>query len=112
MGLALLKLFNMNDDNNNNINEEIEVLIDKVRKSGGIKAAIKKLNQPTDEEEKQEVLVDGGNKSSGNKPIEKQEAREEDSHEEEDAAEVELRSLFKEAMDNMLPQDTPEEPSH
>ena len=75
LGLALLKLFNMSDDNNNNINEEIEVLIDKVRKSGGMKAAIKKLNQPTDEEEKQEVLVDGGNKSGGNKQIEKQEAR-------------------------------------
>ena len=86
----------MNDDNNNNnIDEDIEVLIDKVRKSGGIKAAIKKLSQPTDEEEKQEVLVDGGNKSGGNKQIEKREARvevrEEDSHDEEDANEVELR---------------------
>ena len=113
LGLALLKLFNMNDDNNN-IDEEIELLIDKVRKSGGIKTAIKKLNQPTDEEEKQEVLVDGGNKSSGNKQIEKQEARvevrEEDSHDEEDASEVELRHLFEEAMENMPPQDTPEEP--
>jgi hypothetical protein len=114
LGLALLKLFNINDDNNNNIDEEIEVLIDKVRKSGGIKAAIRKLNQTTDEEEKQEVLVDRGNKSSGNKQIEKQEARvvvrEEDSHNEEDANEVELRRLFKEAMENMPPQDTPEEP--
>ena len=114
LGLALLKLFNMNDDNNNNIDEEIELLIDKVRKSGGIKTAIRKLNQPTDEEEKQEVLVDGGNKSSGNKQIEKQEARvevrEEDSHDEEDANEVELRRLFEEAMENMPPQDTPEEP--
>jgi len=115
LGLALLKLFNMNDDNNdNNINEEIELLIDKVRKSGGIKAAIRKLNQTTDEEEKQEVLVDGSNKSSGNKQIEKQEARvvvrEEDSHNEEDANEVELRRLFNEAMENMPPQDTPEEP--
>ena len=113
LGLALLKLFNMNDDNNN-IDEEIELLIDKVRKSGGIKAAIRNLNQPTDEEEKQEVLVDGGNKSSGNKQIEKQEARvevrEEDSHDEEDASEVELRRLFEEAMENMPPQDTPEEP--
>jgi hypothetical protein len=113
--LPLYNLFNMNDDNNdNNINEEIELLIDKVRKSGGIKAAIRKLNQTTDEEEKQEVLVDGGNKSSGNKQIEKQEARvvvrEEDSHNEEDANEVELRRLFNEAMENMPPQDTPEEP--
>ena len=49
LGLALLKLFNMNDDNNNNnIDEEIELLIDKVRRSGGIKAVIRKLNQPTD----------------------------------------------------------------
>jgi hypothetical protein len=117
LGLALLKLFNMNDDNNNNnINEEIEVLIDKVRMSGGIKAAIKKLSQPKDEEEKQEVLVDGGNKSSGNKQIENLEARvevrEEDSHDEEDAAEVELRHLFEEAMENMPPQDTPKELSH
>jgi hypothetical protein len=113
LGLALLKLFNMNDDNNN-IDGEIELLIDKVRKSGGIKTAIRKLNQPTDEEEKQEVLVDGGNKSSGNKQIEKLEGRvevrEEDSHDEEDANEVELRRLFKEAMENMPPQDTPEEP--
>ena len=113
LGLALLKLFNMNDDNNN-IDGEIESLIDKVRKSGGIKTAIRKLNQPTDEEEKQEVLVDGGNKSGGNKQIEKQEARvevrEEDSHDEEDASEVELRRLFEEAMENMPPQDTPEEP--
>ena len=97
----------MNDDNNNNnIDEDIEVLIDKVRKSGGIKAVIKKLSQPTDEEEKQEVLVDGGNKSSGNKQIEKREARvevrEEDSHDEEDANEVELRHLFEEAMENMF----------
>ena len=79
-----------------------------------IKCASLELNQPTDEEEKQEVLVDGGNKSSGNKQIEKQEARvevrEEDSHDEEDANEVELRRLFKEAMENMPPQDTPEEP--
>ncbi|HET7284441.1 MAG TPA: hypothetical protein VFI70_07120 [Nitrososphaeraceae archaeon] len=114
LGLALLKLFNMNDDNNNNIDEEIEVLIDKVRKSGGIKAVIRKLNQTTDEEEKQEVLVDRGNKSSGNKQIEKQEARvgvrEEGSHDEEDANEVELRRLFKEAMENMPAQDNPEEP--
>jgi DNA repair exonuclease SbcCD ATPase subunit len=116
LGLALLKLFNMNDDNNNNnnIDEVIELLIDKVRKSGGIKAAIKKLSQPIDEEEKQEVLVDGGNKSSGNKQIEKQEGRvevrEEDSHDEEDASEVELRHLFEEATGNMPPQDTPEEP--
>ena len=95
----------MNDDNNN-IDEDIEVLIDKVRKSGGIKAAIKKLSQPTDEEEKQEVLVDGDNKSGGNKQIEKREARvevrEEDSHDEEDASEVELRSLFDKAMENMF----------
>jgi hypothetical protein len=112
LGLALLKLFNMNDDDNNNINEEIEVLIDKVRKSGGIKASIKKLNQPTDEEEKQEVLVDGGNKSGGNKQIEKQEGREEDSHDddEEDATEVEFRDRLDKAMENMSRQDTPEEP--
>ena len=84
-----------------------------MRRSGGIKAVIRKLNQPTDEEEKQEVLVDGGNKSSGNKQIEKQEARvevREDSHDEEDADEVELRHLFEKAMENMPPQDNPEEP--
>ena len=82
------------------------------RHKGG---TIKKLNQPTDEEEKQEVLVDGGNKSSGNQRMEKLEGRvevrEEDSHDEEDANEVELRRLFEEAMENMPPQDTPEEPS-
>jgi hypothetical protein len=85
-----------------------------VRKSGGIKAAIRNLNQSTNDEEKQEVLVDRGNKSSGNKQIEKQEARvgkrEEGSHDEEDANEVELRRLFKESMENMPAQDNPEEP--
>jgi ubiquitin C-terminal hydrolase len=55
------KLFNIHDINNSI--EETVLLIDKVHKSGGINAAIKKLSQPTDEEERRIERVDDGNKS-------------------------------------------------
>lgn len=72
LGPVLVRLLDIYNSNNTSI-EEIELLIDKLRKSGGIKAAISKLDQPTQDkkearggtsQEEEAVLVDDANKSS------------------------------------------------
>lgn len=74
---ALVKLLDIYNSNNTSI-EELELLIDKLRKSGGIKAAINKLDQSTQDKkevcrgtsEAEAILEDHANKSNSNEKIE------------------------------------------
>ena len=73
LGPPLVKLLNIYNSNNTSI-EEIELLIDKLHKSGGIKAAINKLDQSTQDKEEirggtseaEAVLADQANRSNSN----------------------------------------------
>lgn len=86
LGIGVLKLLDLhhNDSKSNSSIEELDLLIDQVRKCGGINAAISKLRLPSQDDKeghkgeisKQEggaLLVDQANKSSSNETIEKEE---------------------------------------
>ena len=54
---CLAKLFSLDDDDNNSV-EEIQLLIDTVIKTGGIRAVIKKLNNNSTSYNKAVILSD------------------------------------------------------
>ena len=120
LGPLLVKLLDIFNSNNTSI-EEIELLIDKLRKSGGIKAAISKLDQPTQDkkearrgtsQEEEAVLVDDANKSSSNDKVQKGEqpvivsATGEDNHDDE-LIEAQFRPMVKKPIAEISPPEPP-----